>query len=139
MTKKKQDSSRQPPVKKGSRIKTRRSQMFHLLEPHLQVHLPREHPNYQNCCGTVVRKTVGPKASYDIRLDVFRGDEDETIAVGIRRNVFTTLKAGDDEPALDKKYANKEMEAEAVDEQEKTDSGEINSEKQFAALPKEDL
>jgi len=132
--KKKEKSSRQPPVKKGSRIKTRRSQIFHMLEPHQQACLPREHPNYHNYYGDVIRKSVGPKPSYDIRLDIFRGNDDETVARGIRRSCFTTVKRGEDEVALDRKYANKEMEAEANDELEKTDKGEINSEKAFVKL-----
>lgn len=80
--KKKDKKSRQPPVKKGSRIKTRRSQIFHLLEPHQQRCLPREHPNYHNYYGDVMCKSVGPKPSYDIRLDVFRGTDDEVVAKG---------------------------------------------------------
>jgi len=115
----------------------RRSQIFHLLEPHLQQFLPREHPNYQNYYGEVIGKAVGPIASYDIRLDIFRGDD--TIAKGIRRTVFTTITRGQDEPEKDLKYANKEMEAEANDLQEKNDKGEINSEKQFVKLSKKEL
>jgi len=72
-------------------------------------------------------------------LDIFRGNEDNTIARGIRRNVFTTIKRGEDEPPLDLKYANKEMEAEANDLQEKQDEGEINSEKAFVKLSKQEL
>ena len=77
--------------------------------------------------------------SYDLRLDIFRGDEEETIATGIRRNVFTTLKKGEDEPAMDVKYINKEREAEANDLMEKEDIGEITSEKEFSKLPRIDL
>jgi len=72
-------------------------------------------------------------------LDIFRGNEDNTIARGIQRNVFTTIKRGEDEPPLDLKYANKEMEAEANDLQEKQDEGEINSEKAFVKLSKQEL
>ena len=113
--------------------------MFHLLEPHLQAFLPRQHPNYHNYCGVVTKKVVGPMPSCDIRLDVFRGDEDETVATGMRRNIFTTLKKGEDEPALDLKHVNKEREAEANDLIEKEDAGEIMSEKEFIKLPRKDL
>jgi len=53
--------TRQSPVRKGIRVKSRRSQLFHCLSTGLQKHLPQEHPNYHNCCGTVVRKNNGKK------------------------------------------------------------------------------
>ena len=40
--------ARQPPIKKGMRVKARRSQLFHCLSANQQKYLPRSHPNYQN-------------------------------------------------------------------------------------------
>ena len=53
--------ARQPPVKKSSRVKAKRSHIYHLLPPNLQCYLPRTHPNYYNYYGTVVCKTLGSK------------------------------------------------------------------------------
>ena len=95
---------RQPPVKAGIRVKSRRSQLFHCLSPELQKYLPKEHPNFHNYYGTVVKKSVGRTASYDINFDVFRANE---TAQGLRRNVFTTVKKGDEEAAVDPRYIGK--------------------------------
>jgi hypothetical protein len=64
---------RQAPVKKEIRVKVKRSAIYHLLPHNLREYLPTANPNYQNYYGTVVQKTVGMKASYDITLDLFRG------------------------------------------------------------------
>ena len=128
--------SRQPAVKKGCRIKVRRSHICHLLPPHLQECLSRNHPNHHNCCGTVVSKTVGVKARHDLQLDAFRNNE---IATGLRRNVFRTLPKNADEPMCDARYlAVHEREAEAADADAK-DELEYKTEKEFSELPKEDL
>ena len=66
---------RQPPVKPGGRVKARRSKVYHLLNPEQQKYLPKEHPNFHNYFGTVVKKSLGRKAAYDIQFDVFRGGE----------------------------------------------------------------
>jgi hypothetical protein len=122
------NKARQPAIKVGSRIKVCRFHIYHLLKPELQEYLPREHPNFYNYFGTVVKKTIGTKANYDIRLDVFRSNE---IAEGIRRNFFTTLAKNSDEPEYDAKYqAAVDRELEVVDSEVK-DELEYKNEAEF--------
>ena len=119
---------RQPPVKAGIRVKSRRSQLYHCLNADLQKYLPQEHPNYQNYYGTVVKKSRGRKAAYDIKFDVFRGDE---VAEGLRREIFTTVKKGEEEPPLDPKYLAKIALEDELTEELVKDEEEIRCEKDF--------
>ena len=120
--------TRQPPAKRGIRVKSRRSQLFHCIPTHLQKHLPQEHPNYHNCYGTVTKKSIGRKAAYDVQFDVFRGNE---IAQGLRREQFTTVKHGEEEAPVDKKYLAKlHLEDDMIDAELK-DEVEVKTEKDF--------
>lgn len=120
--------TRQAPVKKGIRVKSRRSQLFRCIPMHLQKYLPQDHPNCYNYYGTVVKKTVGRKASYDIQFDVFRGNK---IAEGLRREQFATVKRGEEEPPVDKKYLAKLHVDEGMDDEEVKDEIKIKTEKEF--------
>ena len=128
--------ARQPPVRKGSRVKARRSHIYHLLPPNLQEYLPRNHPNFYNYYGSVVCKTVGSKASYDVHFDVFRDNE---VATGLRQNVFTTLPKNADKPECDPKYeAARLRENSAVNELVK-DETEHLTEQEFCEQSVEEL
>ena len=124
--------ARQPPVRPGIRVKSRRSQLYHCLDADLQKYLPKEHPNYKNYFGTVVKKARGRKPAYDIKFDVFRGNE---VAKGLRREMFTTVKKGEEEDRVDAKYMAKlEIDEELVDEAVK-EPEDIRCEKDFIKQP----
>lgn len=127
--------TRQPPVKKGVRVKSKRSQIYHLLDPSLQKYLLKEHPNYHNYFGTVVKKTAGTKANYDIKYDCFRGGE---VAEALRRNVFTTLKKNEDEPDVDLKYQKCTADDLMIDEAAK-DTEELKTEADFIKMSNDDI
>jgi len=133
----KSNASRQPPVKPGSRIKCRRSQIFHCLSPNLQKYLPREDPNYQNYFGSVVRKNKKRKdPTHDIRLDIFADNE---IATNLRGDCFRTFNPDNDEIPVDPKYLkNNEEEAVLVDEEIK-DAVETVCEKDFVSQDRQTL
>jgi len=123
--------TRQAPIKKGRRVKARRSHLYHLLPPALQKYLPNSDPNFHNYYGTVVRKTLGSKTSYDVRFDVFRERE---VALGLRRNVIKTLQKDEEEPDIDPRYA-KHLEEEADDnDKEEKDAEEYETEKEFCTM-----
>ena len=120
--------ARQPPVRAGIWVKSRRSQLYHCVSADLQKYLPQEHPNFHNYYGTVVKKSRGRKAAYDIKFDVFRGNE---TAEGLCREIFTIVKKGEEEPPIDNKYSGKmQMEEEMEDKLVKVDD-EIRCEKAF--------
>jgi len=78
-------ATRQPPVRPGSRVKCRRSQVFHCLTPELQKYLPRTDPNFHNYYGTVVRKNKKGKVQGGNK-DIASGDgnkeeEDEATVI----------------------------------------------------------
>ena len=126
---------RQPPVKKGSRVKAKRSLLFHVLPTELQQYLPPEEPNYHNYYGTVLKKSRARKPAYDIKFDAFCNNE---VAKGIRRKLFTTVKKGE-EPLIDEKYLASEERERAIQDEDIKDPLEAVSEQDFCCLGNEVL
>lgn len=125
--------AQQPPVKAGSHVKSRRSQLCHCLPADLQKCMPREDPNYKNYCGTAIKKSKGRKSGYDVRFDCFQGNE---IAPALQRKMFTTVKKGTEEAQVDPKHMAKlSNETEELLEVVRKEDIEVKSEKEFVKQP----
>ena len=123
-------------IKKGVRVKTTRSKLYHVLKTDRQrAAIPTHFPNSAVFYGTVTRGNSGK--GWTVKWDDLPSDECEV--EGIKRQRLTVVSEGEEEKRFDEKYALQLEVDELKKQKEAKKSPEVASKDRFVNKKKDEI
>ena len=134
---KKKGKSKQPPIKKGSRVKTTRKKLWPILKAQEHQDAVVSFPDNYQLYGTVVGGKVA--TGFTVRFDIMPAGMKD---INVGRKRVDVVVAGEEEPAFARaddaeRYATMEAPSEAAKKKKDPTPWKLSEEK-FLALPIED-